>query len=152
MIRLTDSDIKTLDRQSSKGNQLKFSKEGMWYKADYLGYEGLAECVVSKLLSLSNLGLDEYVDYDLETIEYNENVFKGCKSRDFLRDSQLITLERLIKQRFNQSLNRVIYTTSDHEERLKTIVDLTERVTGISNFGEYMCKLLLIDAFFLNED
>ena len=74
MISLFDDDIKTQDRQSSKGNQLKFERDGIWYKADYLGYEGLSEYVVSKLLSHSSLSNDEYVDYELIKIEYNSNI------------------------------------------------------------------------------
>lgn len=152
MIRLDDSEIRTLDRKSSKGNQLKFYRDGIWYKADYLGYEGFSEYVVSKLLSFSNLGEEEYVNYEPEIIRYNDTELTGCKSKDFLGDCQLVTLERLIKQRFNESLNKIIYTITDKEERLKTLVDLTERATNLKNVGKYMSKLLLIDAFFLNED
>lgn len=43
MIELFEQNIRTNDRQSSKGNQLKWENEGIWYKADYTGYEGLAE-------------------------------------------------------------------------------------------------------------
>jgi hypothetical protein len=71
MVELFAEDIKTENRQSSKGNQLKFERDGIWYKTDYLGYEGLSEYVISKLLSFSTLNKDEYVDYDLEqTISY----------------------------------------------------------------------------------
>ena len=38
MIELFEQNIRTNDRQSSKGNQLKWEKEGIWYKADYPGY------------------------------------------------------------------------------------------------------------------
>lgn len=43
MIELFEQNIRTNDRQSSKGNQLKWGNEGIWYKADYTGYEGLAD-------------------------------------------------------------------------------------------------------------
>lgn len=33
-------------RQSSKGNQLKWENKGVWYKADYTGYEGLSEYLI----------------------------------------------------------------------------------------------------------
>ena len=55
MVKLFDDEIKDDGRGSSKGNQLKFVRDGIWYKADYLGYEGLAEYTVSKLLALSDL-------------------------------------------------------------------------------------------------
>ena len=55
MIELFEQDIKTNDRQSSKGNQLKWENNNIWYKADYTGYEGLSEYVISHLLSLTSL-------------------------------------------------------------------------------------------------
>lgn len=39
MVEVFEQDIKTNDRQSSKGNQLKWNNSGIWYKADYTGYE-----------------------------------------------------------------------------------------------------------------
>ncbi len=46
----------------------------------------------------------------------------------------------------------MIYHIKNHEERLSMIVDQTERLTGIKQFGVYLSKVLTIDAFFLNED
>ncbi len=152
MIKLFDKDIKTENRKSSKGNQLKFERDGIWYKADNMGYEGLSECIVSALIEHSTLSKDEYVSYEYESIEYNGNLFDGCKSKDFADNWKLITLERLFMQSYGQSLNKLIYRTSDKSERLKMLVDQTERITGIKNFGIYMNKLLTIDALFLNED
>lgn len=68
MIELYDKDKKELNRKSSKGNQLKFERDGIWYKADYTGYEGLAEYVVSHLLMKSSLDASEFVTYDQEEI------------------------------------------------------------------------------------
>ena len=77
MIKLFDEDVKTSDRKSTKGNQLKFERDGMWYKADNMGYEGLSECVVSSLIQYSSLRKDEFTVYDYETIEYNGNHYRG---------------------------------------------------------------------------
>nr|WP_297704279.1 hypothetical protein [uncultured Butyrivibrio sp.] len=60
MIKLFDKNIKTENRKSSKGNQLKFERDGIWYKADNMGYEGLSECIVSALIEHSTLSKDEY--------------------------------------------------------------------------------------------
>ena len=152
MVKLFDEDIKTTDRKSSKGNQLKFERDGFWYKADNLGYEGLAECVVSALLHKSSLDEKEFTDYEQESIEYNGNIYRGCKSPDFTDGWKLITLERLFLQTYGTSLNKMIYSTADHTERLRLIVGQTERITGISDFGPYMNRLLTLDALFLNED
>ena len=55
MIELFEQNERMQDRQSSKGNQLKWENAGIWYKADYTGYEGLAEYMISHLLIKSTL-------------------------------------------------------------------------------------------------
>lgn len=153
MIELFEQDIRTNDRQSSKGNQLKWENRGIWYKADYTGYEGLAECVISHLLKKSTLKKEEYVLYDLEEIRYKSTGYLGAKSADFLEnDWQIITLERLFKNFFNESLYKAIYRIEDLEDRMKFLVGQVERITGLREFGKYMNKLMTIDALFLNED
>lgn len=153
MIELFEQNIKTNDRQSSKGNQLKWENEGIWYKADYTGYEGLAEYVISHILKKSTLRKEEFVIYDLEEIKYKKNVYTGAKSNSFLKDGwQLITLERLFDNFFGQSLYKSIYKITDHGKRLEFLVSQVERITGLKDFGIYLNKLLTIDAMFLNED
>ncbi len=152
MIELFDNSLKKAERKSSKGNQLKFDSNGFWYKADCNGYEGFAECVVSSLLRCSSLDEKEYAKYSYETIVYNGVCYRGCKSEDFTDGWKLITLERLFIQSCGESLNRLIYNTADHTERLQLLVDMTERITGLKEFGPYMNKLLTLDAIFLNED
>jgi hypothetical protein len=153
MIELYKEHIKSQNRQSSKGNQMKWLKDNIWYKADYTGYEGLSEYVVAKLLAKSNIDRNEYVDYEVEIIKYGLVKYNGCKSTNFLQEGwQMITLERLFMNAFGESLFKSIYKIADIEERVKFLVNQTERLTGLKNFGIYLCKLLTIDAFFLNED
>ena len=153
MIELFEQNIRTNDRQSSKGNQLKWENEGIWYKADYKGYEGLAEYMISNLLKKSTLTENEFVCYNLEKIKYGTVIYNGVKSKNFLReDWQIITLERLFKNFFGESLYEALYRIPEHKERLHFLVQQVERMTGLQNFGIYMNKLLTIDAFFLNED
>lgn len=153
MIELFEQKIRTNARQSSKGNQLKWENAGIWYKADYTGYEGLAEYMISHLLRKSTLEENEYVCYDLEQIKYGTMVYNGAKSENFLdKDWQIITLERLFGNFFGESLYKALYRIPEHEERLQFLVQQVERMTGLRNFGIYMNKLLTIDAFFLNED
>lgn len=153
MIELLDEDKKELNRQSSKGNQLKWEKDGYWYKADFTGYEGLSEYVISHILKKSSLKDFEFVVYDLTKVKYKMTEYNAVSSRDFTGgNAQIITLERLFKNSYGVSLNSIIYKTVDHEERLKTLVEQVERATGIKEFGVYMQKMLAIDAFFLNED
>jgi len=153
MIELFGQNIRTNRRQSSKGNQLKWENDGIWYKADYTGYEGLAEYMISHLLKKSTLAEQEFVYYDLEEIKYGTVIYNGAKSKNFLNeDWQIITLERLFHNFFGESLYKSMYRIPDHEERLRFLVQQVERMTGLQNFGVYMNKLLTIDAFFLNED
>ena len=153
MVELFEQDERQNNRQSSKGNQLKWKNNGIWYKADYTGYEGLAEYMISHLLLKSSLRQDEFVLYEPEQIRYKDAVYSGVKSKDFLeKDWQLITLERLFKTFFGQSLYQSIFKISDPEKRLIFLVEQVERVTNLSDFGVYMNKLFTIDAFFLNED
>lgn len=153
LIELFEQNIRTNDRQSSKGNQLKWENEGIWYKADYTGYEGLAEYMISHLLKKSTLDNEEFVLYDLELIKYRSQVYKGVKSYSFLNeDWQIITLERLFHNFFGKSLYKSIYLIHDHESRLQFLTNQIERITGLKQFGAYLNKLFTLDAFFLNED
>ena len=153
MVELFEQDIRTNDRQSSKGNQLKWENNGIWYKADYTGYEGLSEYIVSGLLEKSTLLPSEYVLYNVEEIKYKTAIYKGAKSQNFLTDGwQIITLERLFKNFFGESLYKSIYKIEGNEARLEFLVNQVERITGLKNFGKYMNKVLTIDALFLNED
>ena len=153
MVELFEKDIREDGRRSSKGNQLKWCKDGVWYKADYTGYEGLAEYVVSHLLKLSSLSPAEYVLYDPVNIAYKKRVLHGASCPDLrTKDWQIITLERLFQIMRGESLNSMIYHISNHEDRLRMIVEETERITGLANFGVYMAKMLTVDSFFLNED
>ena len=70
-----EQNIRTNDRQSSKGNQLKWENEGIWYKADYTGYEGLVEYMISHLLKKSSLAENAFVCYDLEEIKYGTVIY-----------------------------------------------------------------------------
>lgn len=153
MVELFEQQLKQLDRHSSKGNQLKWENDGVWYKADYTGYEGLAEYVVSRLLAYSDLKKEEYVSYDIEQIKYRNQIFLGAKSENLLDEGwQIITLERLFKNQFNQSLYTALWQIPDVKERVLFLCEQTERITGIENFGPYLTKLFTIDAFFKNED
>ena len=110
MIELFEQNERKADRQSSKGNQLKWENNGIWYKADCTGYEGLAEYMISHLLKFSSLQKDEFVLYDYERIKYKNIFYNGVKSNNFLYDDwQIITLERLFHNFFH--FNHLCYHT-----------------------------------------
>lgn len=153
MIELFEQNVRKIDRQSSKGNQLKWKEKDYWYKADYTGYEGLAEYVISHLLQKSDLKDTEFAIYEPEQIKYKATVYNGVKSKNFLKAGcQIVTLERLFKSFFGESLYTTMFRLPDYEQRLEFLVKQTERITGLKGVGVYINKLLTIDALFLNED
>lgn len=153
MIRLDDNNLMTFESHSSKGNQLKWKLSDVWYKADYTGYEGLVEYVTSQLLCETSLSAAEFIKYDTEKIIYKHAEFNGCKSIDFVGDDwQIITLERLYKTKYNRAFMRDVWKLRNVSDRHIFLVEQVEKMTGIGNFGEYLSKMLTIDAFFLNED
>ncbi|MBQ7059034.1 MAG: hypothetical protein IJM83_07010 [Firmicutes bacterium] len=153
MVELFSEDIVPNDHPSSKGNQLKWKTGGEWFKADAVGYEGLAEYVVSHLLRYSSLREDQYVLYDTVQIRYRDKVFLGCRCKDFLMEgSQLFTWERLYRNLTGRSLYVSAFHFPEVKERLSFIVSQMERAIGISGIGEYLTCLVEIDSVFLNED
>ncbi len=136
MIELFEQNERKADRQSSKGNQLKWENDGIWYKADCTGYEGLAEYMVSHLLEKSSLEKNEFVQYDYEQIKYKSVFYNGVKSRNFLYDYwQIITLERLFQNFFQKSLYEAVWhIQSSVKERFEFLVTQVERITGLKDF------------------
>ena len=153
MIELNDKYSIQINRASSKGNQLKCFDGFFWYKADNNGYEGLSEYVVSQLLKKSSLKEIEFVEYQLEQIKYKSQIFNGCKSNNFLKPkSQIITIQRLFDSMSPVSLNDALDEIVNGKNKVKYLVDNVVSFTGLVDFGEYLYKLYVIDALFLNED
>lgn len=46
MVELLERDLNENGWRSSKGNQLKWQKDDVWYKADYTGDKNLAEYMI----------------------------------------------------------------------------------------------------------
>lgn len=135
---------------TSKGNQMKFCENNIWYKIDGLGYEGLAESIVSDFLQYSNI--TDYVRYNCESIEYMGHIYNGCKCRGFLAEGESeMTLERMFQLLKGRSLVKELVGMSV-KEKIKYTVDFIENTTDMKNVGEYITLLLEVDAFFLNED
>lgn len=154
MLKLSKDCLQFNSQQSSKGNQLKWKNMNNWYKLDYLGYESLAEFIVSHLLQYSTLESDKFVLYHVDRVKYNNSVFNCSVSADFLHDNkyQLITLERLHKEVKGTSLYKIIWSLASVKDRISALVDIVQEITGLNNFGTYLSVLLTIDALFLNED
>lgn len=153
MINLDSDKILNTEISSSKGDQLKWFNNNVWYKADKNGYEGLSEYVISKLLKKTSLDKNEYVDYELESIKYKNQIFNGCKSNNFLNDNEsIITLEKLYRNTYGTSLTNKLIEFDSYKNKTTYLVNEVEKITGLDNFGSYLYKILVIDALFLNED
>lgn len=136
---------------SSKGNQLKWKHDNIWYKADYMGYEGLSEVIVSQLLAYSDV--KDYVRYFPVQMQYKDKEYLGCKSSNFLDENEeLVTIEHLFRQHIGKSLSAEMGKIPEVESRIEYMVENVIEFTGLVDFGRYISVLLALDAFFLNED
>ena len=136
---------------SSKGNQLKMTDGEFWYKIDNLGYEGLAEFLVSRLLAYTNI--EEYVKYDLAKIDLNNSMYLGCKSRNFLRNGEeVITADRLFKMFEGMSASEYISQEKSIAKQISAFINKIEEITDIKNYGQVLTRILEFDGFVLNDD
>lgn len=150
-IEMRQENILTGVGHSSKGNQMKWKQDGYWYKADQFGYESLAEVVTSRLLELSTI--KDVTSYTPTGIVYRDKTYRGCCSRNFRKPEELLVpIERLFKNYTSIGLAKQIGRIADVKERIKYVEEIVCNVTRIENFGEYLTKILEMDAFFLNED
>lgn len=137
---------------SSKGNQNKWFSDGMWYKEDGLGYEALSEVLVSRLLEKTNI--DQFVRYEYEPLERNGQVFHGCRSVDFMapEDDKLVSVERLFQTYRGENASKAILKFTETEDKIRYVDENMEEFTGLTDFGEYLKKVIAVDTLFLNED
>lgn len=137
---------------SSKGNQNKWCRDGKWYKVDGLGYEALAEVVISHLLRKSTI--TSYVLYEYESVEIDNHKYNACVSMDFMQndDDKVVSVERLFHAKFGQSAAKEILKYSELYDQMKYVEEVVQSVTGLPDFGSYLREVITIDALFLNED
>ena len=136
---------------TSKGDQPKWLVDNIWYKADHMGYESLAEIVVSRMLARSSL--NNFVLYEPIEVQTELKVMPGCSSRNFRQHAEtLIPLERLHRAYQGVGMAQAVGKLETIEERIRYTVDFVERVTGLCGFGRYLSTIIELDAFLLNED
>lgn len=136
---------------SSKGNQPKWLYRNKYYKADHMGYEGLSEVLISRLLGKTNI--ENYVRYEPVKIEWDKYRRNGCYSKSFLQPKEeLIPLEKLYRKYHGVSLAKALREIPEVRDRIEKTVLFVEQRTGLKGFGAYLGAMIEIDAFFLNED
>ena len=144
---------KLLTSSSSKGNQDKWMKDGYWLKADFLGYEGLAEYVSSWLYSCFGVFDDvSFVEYGLCTICDETGVARvGCYCKNFLQPGEnMLTVGRLLT--LNDSAYKKKYKRMSAAEKYRYVVEVVTKHTELVCFEKWLAILLQWDAFILNED
>lgn len=146
-----NSEIPIEYTRTSKGNQPKWKDGKYWYKQDMLGYEALAEVLISALLNRSNM--KDHVIYEPVMIRYNKKTAPGCCSMDFKKpDEELFTLERLHLAYTGESIADSLKQIKSVDKCIDYTVSFIEIHTGINDAGVIITKWLEADAFFLNED
>ena len=150
-INLDAVEQEAIQGHTSKGDQPKWQLDGKWYKADHMGYEALAEVLISQLLKQSNV--PDFVEYKPVLIQYQGKEIPGCVSKNFRRkDEMLVPFERLHRAYKGQGLAAALGGINEPLERIRYTVDFIEQTTGLTGVGEYLTFLLELDSFFLNED
>lgn len=146
-----NSDLSIEYSRTSKGNQPKWKDGQYWFKQDMLGYEALAEVLISGLLAGSNM--QDHVQYEPVKIRYNKKTLAGCCSRDFKKPGEeLFTLERLHLAFTGELISDHFKRSESARKRIEYTAAFIEEHTGISGAGAILTKWLEADAFFLNED
>lgn len=151
IINLDAVEREPLQGHTSKGDQPKWQMGGKWYKADHMGYEALAEVLISQLLKQSNV--PDFVEYEPVRIQYQGKEINGCASKNFRgKDEMLVPFERLHRAYKGQGLAATLGKINEPKERIRYTVDFVEQMTSLTGVGEYLTLLLELDSFFLNED
>lgn len=141
-------DYVVMQAGTSEGTQIKYRKDGFWYKKDHHGKEGLAEYLSSRLLTFSSLEPSEFILYEQGTI----NDDPGCRSKNFLKqDEELITFYRLYFNQTGKDLSQIINRMDEMEERVEYVIEFFRQSCSL-DVREYLSKVLTLDMLILNED
>lgn len=148
-IRLNAGEQTAGQSGAARGTQPKWRVGQIWYKADYAGYEALSEVVTAGMLAYSNA--DHYLMYRPSPILMDGKLVAGCESYNFRAKNEiLISLERLHLAYCGCGLRDAVDKIDLVEGRIRYTVDFVTKVTGLTQFGAHLAKMLSADAFFLN--
>ena len=132
---------------TSDGTQDKYYKDGLWFKLDRYGGEGLAETVASLILKESGLAPNLFVEYKPCLI----NGKNGCYSKNFLKENEsFITLYRLYKNVTGRDLATVT-SKMDYDDAIEYTVNFIKEHTKL-DIREYLANTFYLDMLILNED
>lgn len=131
---------------SSKGTQLKYFRDNLWYKQNQNGYEGKAEMLCSLLMGCTDV--ENYVRYE----ECRINGRPGCMSHNFLAEGEeCVTLQRLYEYHTGGQLYDAVRKQEKVEERILYVIGFVQKATGL-DMTNYLSKMLALDMVILNID
>lgn len=131
---------------SSKGTQPKYYDGGYWYKVNNIGYEGLAECLISKVLECSNVS--DFVQYE----ECSVNGRSGCRSKSFTETGEsFLSFQRIYEIYEGGNLTDQIRTIHTIPDRIAFTVGFVKEYTDV-DCRDYLSKVLTLDMLTLNTD
>lgn len=132
-------------------NKQVWFQGGTVYVADKRGYEGLSEYVVSRFLQESSLKKEEYLIYQTEEIQYLNSKSTGSKAKwDIDASWEVVSLKDIFYEEYGFGIYSLFKDKATAYDRLKSLVTITQNITKLNKSGEYIGKLILIDALFLN--
>lgn len=137
-------------QHGTRGNQMKFYNDGMWYKLDNLKCnEGLAEEFASKFCACIN-GMS-YVPYKSDKYMYHGEVYNGCECPNMYwnNDIEFINTKTMWER---QGEEGSIFTRKDVErDRIPYVVSYIKSLTGVDT-GSYFARLAYLDSIIVNVD
>lgn len=137
---------------SSRGNQAKYTNGKLWLKADFMGYEGLAEALASDILQHSTLLAHDYIRYQQCLLVNSVTQWQslGCLSYHFLNtDETFISLGTLLAN--YGYTQHDIDSKKTLDKRLEFLLSTVKRITSV-DITDMLQKLFTLDALILNED
>ena len=135
------------EMSTSDGLQIKYYKDGYWYKVDHFGGEGLAEYLSSLALKNSNLAETEYVSY--KQIMINDE--PGCVSRNCLSEGEeLVSFYRFWANIKGGDIASFLQKM-DYDDAIETTLGFMKEQTGL-DLHRYLANNLAFSAFIRNED
>ena len=127
-IELRSADQVLREGHTSKGNQPKWQQGSLWYKADHMGYEALAEILASEMLKRSTV--TNFITYEPVAIELDGKPTPGCVSRNFRAGHEvLVPLARLLRMYAGRGLAKTLAGMETAEARLRYTVDFVVDTT-----------------------
>jgi len=141
-----DGRYEVIGASTSRGCQVKYYKDGYWYKVNKYGYENLAEAYSSLLLKYLYPGT--YVEYELCTV----NGYAACRSRNFLKENETLqTFQHIYEIYHGRKIGNYLMGLKDAGSRYAFVADFMREATGLDLRG-YLRRVVNLDLVILNED